>query len=138
MTGIPPTTGRASANDDDATGVVARGAPTAAPDVDTPGYRIKWLFSGQIAPDAEQTLGYVVIQPGQKNPLHAHPNCEELLYLLSGQLDHSLEDRVFRLNPGDAIRVPAGVKHDARCVGEEPATMIVCYSAGQREMQAYE
>lgn len=118
--------------------VIARGAPSAAPDIDRPGYRIKWLFSGEVAPEAEQTLGYVVIEPGQKNPLHSHPNCEELLYLLSGELDHSLEDGVFRLKPGDAIRVPTGVKHDARCVGDEPAKMIVCYSAGRREMLAYE
>ena len=118
--------------------VVALNAPEATPDIDKPGYRIKWLFSGESAPEAEQTLGYVVIEPGQKNPLHSHPNCEELLYLLSGELDHSLEERVFRLKPGDAIRVPAGVKHDARCVGDEPAKMIVCYSAGRREMLAYE
>jgi quercetin dioxygenase-like cupin family protein len=118
--------------------IVARGAPTAAPDVDTPGYRIKWLFSGRTAPGAEQTLGYVVIQPGQKNPLHAHPNCEEVLYLISGQIDHSLENEVYRLNPGDAIRVPAGMKHDARCVGDVPAAMVVCYSVPNREMVPYE
>ncbi len=104
----------------------------------TPWGQLQWLIGQDQTPGAEQTFGVVTIKPNQRNPLHSHPNCEELLYLLSGQLDHSLEDRVFRLNPGDAIRVPAGVKHDARCVGEEPATMIVCYSAGQREMQAYE
>jgi quercetin dioxygenase-like cupin family protein len=118
--------------------VIARGAPTATPDVDQPGYKIKWLFSGKTAPDAAQTLGYVVIEPGQKNPLHSHPNCEELLYLISGELDHSLEDAVYRLKPGDSIRVPAGVKHDARCVSAEPATMVVIYSVPNREMLAYE
>ena len=121
-----------------AAGVVARGAPTARPDVSAPGYRITWLFSGQTAPGAEQTLGYVVIEPSAKNPLHAHPNCEEVLYLLSGELEHSLNGAVYRLGPGDAIRVPAGAKHDARCVGAEPATMVVCYSAPDREMVSYE
>lgn len=120
------------------TEVVTRGAPQAKPDVDSPAYRIKWLFSGQTAPGAEQTLGYVVIEPGQKNPLHAHPNCEEVLYLISGELDHSLEDKTYRLRPGDAIRVPRGAKHDARCTGDEPATMIVCYSVPDREILAYE
>src|SRR5688500_6346854 len=114
--------------------VVARGAPTAQPDVDSPHYRIKWLFDGQRSPGAAQTLGHVVIQPGQKNPLHAHPNCEEVLYLISGQLDHSLGDAIYRLDPGVAIRVPAGIKHDARCVSAEPAVMIVCYSVPDREM----
>ncbi|HET7769628.1 MAG TPA: cupin domain-containing protein [Chloroflexota bacterium] len=118
--------------------VIARGAPEAKPDVAAGGYRIKWLFSGQTAPDTAQTLGYVVIEPGQKNPLHAHPNCEEVLYLISGELDHSLGDEVYRLRAGDAIRVPAGAKHDAKSVGSEPAAMVVCYSVPNREMVSYE
>jgi quercetin dioxygenase-like cupin family protein len=118
--------------------IVARGAPQAKPDVAAGGYRIKWLFSGKTAADTAQTLGYVVIEPGQKNPLHAHPNCEEVLYLISGELDHSLDGAVYRLGPGDAIRVPAGAKHDAKSVGSEPAAMVVCYSVPNREMVSYE
>jgi len=118
--------------------VVARGAPAAPPDVGTDAYRIKWLFSGATSPGAAQTLGYVVIEPGGKNPLHAHPNCEEVLYLISGELEHSLEGDSYRLRPGDAIRVPAGAKHDARCVSPEPARMVVCYSVPDREMVPYE
>jgi quercetin dioxygenase-like cupin family protein len=118
--------------------VVARGAPGASPDVAAGGYRIKWLFSGATAPDVAQTLGYVVIEPGQKNPLHAHPNCEEVLYLIAGELDHSLGEAVYRLRPGDAIRVPAGIRHDARCVSAEPAAMIVCYSVPNRELVNYD
>jgi quercetin dioxygenase-like cupin family protein len=118
--------------------VVARGAPQADPDVKANGYAIKWLFSGQSSPGAEQTLGYVVIDPGQKNPLHAHPNCEEVLYLISGELDHSLGDAVYRLKAGDAIRVPAGAKHDARCVSAAPAEMVVCYSVPDRQIVNYD
>lgn len=119
-------------------GVIARGAPQATPDVAANGYSIKWLFSGQTAPGAAQTLGYVAIEAGQKNPLHAHPNCEEVLYLISGELEHSLGEEVHRLKAGDAIRVPAGVKHDAKCVGTGPATMVVCYSVPDRQMVSYE
>lgn len=120
------------------TEIIARGAPAATPDIAVNGYAIKWLFSGKTAPDAAQTLGYVVIEPGQKNPLHAHPNCEEVLYLISGELDHSLGEEMHRLQPGDAIRVPAGVKHDAKSVGTAPATMVVCYSVPDRQMVSYE
>jgi quercetin dioxygenase-like cupin family protein len=119
-------------------GVVARGAPDADPEVKAGGYTIKWLFSGQTAPGAAQTLGYVVIEPGQKNPLHAHPNCEELLYLISGELEHSLGEERFHLKPGDAIRVPAGARHDARCVSAEAAKMVVCYSVPDRQVVNYD
>jgi quercetin dioxygenase-like cupin family protein len=122
----------------DENGILARGAPQAKPEVAAGGYTIKWLFSGETAPGAAQTLGYVVIQPGNKNPLHAHPNCEEVLYLISGELEHSFDGAVFRLRPGDAIRVPAGVKHDARCTSVEPAAMVVCYSVPDRAIVNYD
>ena len=99
---------------------------------------IEWLFNGELAPGAEQTLGYVEIAPGQKNPLHAHPNCEELLYLIEGELDHSLEGEVYRMQPGQAIRVPAGAQHDARNVGTTTARMVIIYSDPARQMVTYE
>ena len=79
-----------------------------------------------------------MIDPGRKNPLHAHPNCEEVLYLISGELEHSLDGAMYRLQPGDAIRVPAGAKHDARNTGSAPATMVVCYSDPERQIVDYE
>ena len=79
---------------------------------------IEWLFNGELAPGAEQTLGFVEIAAGQKNPLHAHPNCEELLYLIEGELDHSSGGRrSIGCSRGQAIRVQAGAQHDARNVG---------------------
>ena len=99
---------------------------------------IEWLFNGELAPGAEQTLGYVEIAPGQKNPLHAHPNCEELLYLIEGELDHSLEGEVYRMQPGQVIRVPAGAQHDARNVGATTARMVIIYSDPARQMVTYE
>lgn len=118
--------------------VVARDAHGTPPNIARNGYAITWLFSGETHPGAAQTLGYVVINPGQKNPLHAHPNCEEVLYLIDGELDHSMEDAMYRLRAGDAIRVPAGVKHDARCVSATPATMIICYSVPDRQVINYD
>ena len=99
---------------------------------------LSWLFSGSLSPGTEMTLGRCLIEPGQKNPLHAHPNCEEMLFLFSGALEHSIDDALFELEPGHAIRVPAGAKHDARNVGDEPALMVICYSHPDREFVSYE
>ena len=99
---------------------------------------IEWLFNAELAPGAEQTLGYVEIAPGEKNPLHAHPNCEELLFLIEGELDHSLEGAVYQMQPGQAIRVPAGAKHDARNTSTRTARMVIIYSDPARQMVSYE
>jgi len=48
---------------------------------------IRWLMNAQINPSATQTFGIVEILPGQRNSLHMHPNCEELLYVISGSCE---------------------------------------------------
>ena len=95
---------------------------------------IQWLCSGELFADAQQTFGYVKILPGQKNPQHYHPNSDEMLLLLEGELLHSLDDETFRLQPGMSIHIPQGVLHDARNHGAITAHMIVAYPTNDRRV----
>lgn len=94
---------------------------------------IQWLCSGELAPDGNLTFGYVQIEPGHKNPRHYHPNSSEVLYLIEGELDHSLGDQVFHLTAGMTIFIPTGVTHDARNQGTVTARMVVAYPTGDRQ-----
>jgi mannose-6-phosphate isomerase-like protein (cupin superfamily) len=94
---------------------------------------IQWLASGRQIPDSQMTFGYVEINPGVKNPKHLHPNCDEVLFVVEGELDHSLDDQVFHLTPGMTIHIPTGVPHDARNTGASVARVIVAYSTGDRQ-----
>ena len=94
---------------------------------------IQWLVNDQLAADAEITFGYVEIDAGCKNPRHLHPNCDEVLYLLEGTLEHSLGDDVVELSPGDALLIPRNVPHDALNPGQAPARVVVAYSTGDRQ-----
>ena len=94
---------------------------------------IQWLVSDQLQTDSRMTFGFVQIKPGVKNPKHLHPNCDEVLYLLEGELEHSLGEERFRLRPGMAIHIPAGVSHDAINLGQGVARMVVAYSDGDRQ-----
>ncbi|MDX1945380.1 MAG: hypothetical protein SFU86_08225 [Pirellulaceae bacterium] len=38
--------------------------------------QLQWLCSDRLSPGALQTFGISTILPGQRNPLHYHPNCE--------------------------------------------------------------
>lgn len=95
---------------------------------------MQWLCSGAQFADAQQTFGYVEIQPGQKNPRHVHPNSDEVLYLLEGELDHRIDDQVFHLTAGMAIHIPEGAEHDARNVGTGVARMVVAYPTADRQV----
>ena len=94
---------------------------------------IKWLMNAELDQDAQQTFGMVFINPGHANPRHYHPNCEELLYVVSGSCTHSLGDQRYALNPGELIRVPAGVVHHAENKGWDPLRAIISFSAGDRK-----
>jgi quercetin dioxygenase-like cupin family protein len=94
-----------------------------------------WLASSEINNAENVTLGRVTILSGQSNPRHCHENCEEILYLLSGRLEHTVGSDSVRLEPGDTLSISAGVYHNATCIGDEDAEMIVAYSTGVRDFQ---
>jgi mannose-6-phosphate isomerase-like protein (cupin superfamily) len=95
---------------------------------------IQWLCAGQLYADAQQTFGHVQIDPGQKNPLHYHPNSDEVLFLIEGELLHSLGGRIYHLKPGMSIHIPQGVEHDARNPTDRVARMVVSYPTADRQV----
>jgi quercetin dioxygenase-like cupin family protein len=99
---------------------------------------LSWLVGEQEMPGAEQTFGVVTIHPSQRNPLHLHPNCEELLYVVSGECDHRLGDNMYHLSPGSVIRIPRGVPHWAQCTSEEPLVAVISFSAPDRQAENLE
>lgn len=94
---------------------------------------LNWLAGNEIGNAQGVTVGRVTIKKGRSNPRHSHSNCEEVLYLLQGRLEHSIGDERVELEPGDTLVVAAGVPHDAFSTGETDADMIVAYSSGDRD-----
>jgi quercetin dioxygenase-like cupin family protein len=99
---------------------------------------LNWKITGDSMAGAEMTFGTCFIKPGQRNPLHSHPNCEELLYVVSGTCEHRLGDETIMLGAGDVIRIPQDVRHWARAVGEEPVLALIVFSTGQRRAVDHE
>ncbi|MHC4541795.1 MAG: ThuA domain-containing protein [Planctomycetota bacterium] len=93
---------------------------------------LTWLAGTKYGNADGLVLGRVTIKAGESNPRHRHPRCEEVLYMLKGRIVHSLGNESFTLSAGDTITIPAGVFHDAKCISDEDADMIVVYSEGIR------
>ena len=56
---------------------------------------------------------------------HHHPRSDECFIVLEGELEIDLADgRTFRLKPGDAFTVPAGVVHRTRA---QDRTVNLCF-----------
>lgn len=96
---------------------------------------IRWIVSGARGNSDAITFGRVTIRAGRSNPPHSHSNCDEVLYLLSGQLEHAVGGDICVLRPGDAIVIRRGVAHHARAVGEHDAVMVVTYPTPERQIR---
>jgi mannose-6-phosphate isomerase-like protein (cupin superfamily) len=94
---------------------------------------LQWICSGKLLPGATQTVGITTILPGKQNPVHYHPNCEEILYVISGQGLHSYNGRSVELKAGMTIRIPPKVKHNLVNTGSEPLRTFVSFSSGNRQ-----
>lgn len=100
--------------------------------------QLVWLIGETQTPGAEQTFGVVTILPGKRNPLHVHPNCEELLYVLDGEAEHKLGDQTFSIKAGDVIRIPRGTPHWARATGDTSLVAVISFSAANRQTENLE
>jgi quercetin dioxygenase-like cupin family protein len=95
---------------------------------------LTWLASGELLGTEGLTVGRVVIKKGRNNPKHVHPDSEEVLYLLEGELAHSVGDEEVTVKKGGTIVIPAGVPHNAVSVGGVDADMIVAYPTNARKI----
>jgi quercetin dioxygenase-like cupin family protein len=97
--------------------------------------RITWTVSRKLGNSAAMTFGRVLMRAGMSNPRHRHPNCDEILHLLSGRIDHTLGAESLVMEAGDTISIPAGVWHQARALDGTDAEMVIAFSSADRETE---
>jgi len=95
--------------------------------------KIVWKVSGKLGNSESMTFGRVTIHAGQSNSKHSHPNCDEVLHLISGRLEHSVGDEIFLMKRGDTLSIPRGIIHNAKAIGKKDPVMVVAYSSAYRE-----
>ena len=62
--------------------------------------------------------------PGSGIPAHVHPDQDELIYVIEGDVEFELEGRRHRAGAGDIARLPRGIPHGYFNVGETASRMI--------------
>jgi quercetin dioxygenase-like cupin family protein len=94
---------------------------------------LTWKVSRRCGNSEALTVGRCRIEVGEANQRHHHPNCDEVLEVLAGTIVHSFDSEEVAMSAGDVISIPAGVVHNARNVGEQPADLLICFSSPDRE-----
>lgn len=73
------------------------------------------------------------VAPGEGPPLHLHPNEDETLYVLEGEVRFKLDGRLFAAPPGSFAFVPRGVQHTFQNVGQAPARILIHFAPAGME-----
>jgi quercetin dioxygenase-like cupin family protein len=115
-----------------------------APDAGTPGPAVRYVVPTAEAPRhviangkgratllltpstgataASMTL--LEFQPGTEVPEHVHETSAEILYIEDGIAEMTVAGEKRRVSKGDAVYIPAGVKHSARMVSAFKAVQV--------------
>ena len=71
----------------------------------------RWMSNPALTGAGKLAVVDVTLQPGLGHAFHHHPNQEEVLYVVDGEVEQWLERDRRILRPGDGIFIPAGVVH---------------------------
>lgn len=102
--------------------------------VEFPWGQLTWYASGELGNSDTLTVGQAIIRPGQHNPRHYHPNCDEVLHVLKGRILHSMGDRTVEMQAGDTVSIPTGVPHNATNIGDGDAVLSISFSSADRKV----
>jgi quercetin dioxygenase-like cupin family protein len=72
-------------------------------------------------------IAQLTINPGAQVTTHIHPDSEEAMTIVDGELEAILGDEVVVLSPGDTVLAPAGVKHGFVNRSEATAALVAAF-----------
>ena len=107
-------------------------------ELDVPGRKLRWLVHPDAAMARYCSMNVVVIGPRQTvNPAHAHPDGEELIYVVSGKGQVLVDGEVGVLTEGCAVLFSPGSVHMVRNDGDAPLK-LACFFAPPAGFDSYQ
>src|SRR5690349_9400699 len=68
------------------------------------------------------------VEPGQGALPHAHPDLDQVIYMLTGMARAEIDGQSRERGPGDAAFCPKGMPHVFTVIGARPAKVLVIYT----------
>lgn len=93
---------------------------------------MEWLMEDAITPNAGVSLAKMTVASGAISEAHKHPDCNEVIHLLSGCIRQKCGEKWIDMEAGQTCLIPAGEFHQMENIGETPAIMMIAYSSGSR------
>ena len=85
--------------------------------------QLRWLSNPPATGARHLTVIDVTLAPGKGHDFHKHPDQEEVIVVVSGQVEQWLDRDKRLLGPGDSVFIPAGVVHASFNAGSGEAKL---------------
>jgi quercetin dioxygenase-like cupin family protein len=86
---------------------------------------MRWISQPPATGATHLTVMEVILNAGHGHNFHKHPEQEEVIYVVEGQVEQWLERAHKLLGPGEAVFIPADMVHASFNVGDKPAKLMV-------------
>jgi len=83
-----------------------------------------WLSRPATTQAKNLTVIEVTLKPGFGHNFHKHPEQEEVIYVIEGQVEQWLDQDKRTLKPGDSVFIGADVVHASFNTGSQPAKLL--------------
>lgn len=93
--------------------------------------KLAWLSEPRVTGTDNMTAGVVTLEIGKGHDRHNHPGCEELLFVIEGEGNQSVEVEgeieKRRIKKGDLVHIPADAFHSTINAGTIPMVLFAVY-----------
>ena len=87
-----------------------------------------WLARPEIADARDLQLCRAILPPGEGHAFHAHPELEEIIYVMEGEVEQWVERERRVLRPGEVAHIPRGLVHATFNAGQSDAIILAILS----------
>ena len=88
------------------------------------GFELGWHSRPETTAAEQLVVIEVRLDPGGGHNFHRHPNQEEVIYVLDGEIEQWVDQRKQTLRPGDSAFIPAAMVHASFNVSAAPAKVL--------------
>lgn len=89
---------------------------------------LKWMATPDVNGSERFSAGVVNLEPGKGHDLHTHPDSDEILFIISGEGEQTVDDDTRAVGAGEMVYIPAGVEHGTINTGWEALQLLAVYA----------
>lgn len=93
----------------------------------------EWVCKPELVEAKQLQICRCELQAGKGHDFHTHPELEEVIYIIDGELEQWVEKEKRVLKAGDLAHIPAGIVHASFNETAKPCTFLAILSPGSQK-----